>query len=43
MFVERESTPVRRDAHWTELLAQRLGWTVLLAGGVLCAVAILLS
>ena len=42
-MIEGESAPNHRDAHWTEWAAQRLGWTVLLAGGVLCLVAVLLS
>ncbi len=30
-------------AHWTDWLSGHAGWTVLAAGGILCAVALLLS
>ena len=42
---ERDDRPLPppRHYHWTEWFDHRIGWTVLLAGGVLCAVAVLLS
>ena len=36
------ATPMRGE-HWSERIAARLGWTVLAAGILLCAVAVLLS
>lgn len=40
---EYPPAPPTAEPHWTDWFERRLGWTVLLAGGMLCAVAVLLS
>jgi hypothetical protein len=43
--MNRDDHTARRPlaTHWTDRLSGHAGWTVLVAGGVLCAVALILS
>ena len=43
--MNRDDRTARRTSaiHWTDWLSGHAGWTVLVAGGVLCAVALILS
>jgi len=41
MISEKESDPQRR--HWADWVSVQVWWTALIAGGILCVVALIMS
>ena len=41
--MNRDDRTAPQAIHWTDWLSGHAGWTVLVAGGVLCAAALILS